>query len=178
MSAFTVTGKIQKFDLGLDKILQIQKDMDKGVVYVGLPGDSPMATVVTKRDSDGSIVESHESDTLTVATLGVIHELGLGVPSRPFMAKTWERRGEDTKKLIEAEAKLCLQGGRDVEGALKEIGVFYENAVKESFTAESFEPLADSTIARKGSSVPLIDTGTMRQSITSRVDMSGERKSE
>ena len=40
----------------------------------------------------------------------------------------------------------------------------------EAADAISSPPLAPATIARKGSDKPLVDTGLMRNSITSRVD--------
>ena len=52
---------------------------------------------------------------------------------------------------------------------LSKLGVSYEGEMKKTFLVGQFIPNKPATIKRKGSSRPLIDTGHLRQSITSKV---------
>lgn len=51
------------------------------------------------------------------------------------------------------------------EQSLKQIGVFGVGLVQEKIESGSYEPNAPSTIRKKKSDKPLIDTGKMRQSV-------------
>ena len=48
---------------------------------------------------------------------------------------------------------------------MKSIGVFQKGLVQAEIVDGDFEPNAPSTIKKKGSDKPLIDTGKMRQSV-------------
>lgn len=48
---------------------------------------------------------------------------------------------------------------------MKEIGVFQKDMVQTTIEDGYFEPNSEATIRRKGSSHPLIDTGTMKNSV-------------
>jgi len=49
--------------------------------------------------------------------------------------------------------------------ALKELGIYQKDLVQQTITEGDFEPNAPSTIRKKRSDKPLIDTGRMRQSV-------------
>ena len=55
--------------------------------------------------------------------------------------------------------------GKTAEQVLKEIGVFQKDMVQTTIEDGYFEPNSEETIRRKGSSHPLIDTGTMKNSV-------------
>jgi hypothetical protein len=61
--------------------------------------------------------------------------------------------------------KAEILGGASAESILKKIGIFQKDLMQVEITEGGFEPNAASTVKRKGSSVPLIDTGRMRQSV-------------
>ena len=61
--------------------------------------------------------------------------------------------------------KADLLQGKSAEQVLKEIGIFQKDLIQEKITEGSFTPNAASTVRKKGSNKPLIDTGRMRQSV-------------
>ena len=69
--------------------------------------------------------------------------------------------------------KADLVKGVPAEQILKEIGIFQKDLIQEKITEGSYEPNAASTIRRKGSSKPLIDTGRMRQSVNYEIRKKG-----
>ena len=65
---------------------------------------------------------------------------------------------------VRPAAKVHYCGGT-AEQSLKQIGVFGVGLVQEKIESGSYEPNAPSTIRKKKSDKPLIDTGKMRQSV-------------
>lgn len=93
------------------------------------------------------------------------------VPPRPIIEPAIE--AEDNKKAITEELKKAaaaiLDGQTQLGRAkLKRAGLEAQNRVRAWFTdpRNKWAPNAPSTIARKGSARPLIDTGELRKSIT------------
>lgn len=64
---------------------------------------------------------------------------------------------------------LIILSGKDARGSLVKIGLQGEQALKNSITELQDPPNAPSTIRRKKSSNPLIDTGLMRASISHKI---------
>lgn len=58
-----------------------------------------------------------------------------------------------------------ISSGGTAEQALNKLGVAAKGLVQEEIVNGGFAPNAESTIAKKGSEQPLIDTGYMRQSV-------------
>ena len=69
-------------------------------------------------------------------------------------------------------AKLC-DGTTTAEKILREIAVFQKGLIQETIAEGDFEPNAPSTIRKKKSDKPLIDTGRMRQSVMTVIDKKG-----
>jgi len=98
-----------------------------------------------------------------------------GIPARPVIQPAIEDPENRVQILAELElaAKAAFEGKPEVvERQLKLAGTVAANAAKAWFTNSKnhWAPNAPSTIRRKGSSRPLIDTGALRQAITSIVD--------
>ena len=109
-----------------------------------------------------------------VAEIAAYNELGSSdTPPRPFMKQSFERHESELQKACDAANKTLANGGT-AESALDKIGVFCKGLVQQEIVDGGFEPNAESTIARKGSSRPLIDTGLMRQSVNYVVKKRGE----
>ena len=106
-----------------------------------------------------------------------IHSKGssmFAVPPRPII----EPAIEANKKVIEAELKLAaaaaLSGDKAAtERHLRLAGMTAQNVVRAWFTdsRNHWPPNAPSTIKRKGSDKPLIDTGQLRKAMTYVVEM-------
>lgn len=85
-------------------------------------------------------------------------------PARPFMKQSFENHEDELQKACDRVNQTLNKGGT-AEAGLKELGVFVKGLVQEEIVDGGFEPNAPSTIKKKGSEQPLIDTGTMRQSV-------------
>jgi hypothetical protein len=106
----------------------------------------------------------------SVALQMYIHEHGsfqMQVPARPIIEPAIEHAKEDLADLLKDAALVAMDGG-DAQDELKKTGIEAQNRVKEWFTSSEngWAPNAASTIKRKGSDKPLVDTEALRSSIT------------
>ena len=99
--------------------------------------------------------------------LAIVHEFGLGVPERSFLRSTFDMRKEQWLKFAHRVLRAAAHGRLDVTAALQLIGEKMKTDVKSRITAGAGipPPLAPATVAAKGSSRPLIDTGRLVASI-------------
>lgn len=144
------------------KLLEsIKAIANTGIVLVGIPAEE----------------DARSDSPIGNAAIGYIQERGSakqGIPARPFLEPGVAKVSEKCAEII----------GKGVATALTEMnisaftvaqnkaGLTAQNSVKATITAgEGFAPLSDSTLAarkRRGVSrtKPLIDTGSLRSSIT------------
>lgn len=109
--------------------------------------------------------DAKEDDGTDVCDVAAWNELGTEhMPSRPFLRKSIDENEEKIVNFMKSQKGNMLNGA-SAEQVLKEIGIFQKDLVQEKITNGSFEPNKESTIRKKGSSKPLIDTGRMRQSV-------------
>ena len=119
----------------------------------------------------GNVVNDEGVDLLDVA---MFNELGTSTsPSRPFMAKSVDENADKINSFLKQQLVLLAQGKTTAEGILKAIGVFQKGLIQEKIQSGDFEPNAPSTIKKKGSDHPLIDTGVMRQSVNFAITQKG-----
>jgi len=106
-----------------------------------------------------------EEDGTDVCDVAMWNELGtVNMPSRPFLRKSVDENEEKINSFLKSTKGKILKGV-SAEQILKEIGIFQKDLIQEKITEGSYTPNAESTIRKKGSSKPLIDTGKMRQSV-------------
>lgn len=114
--------------------------------------------------------EIHEGDPLadpvTVLEVATANEFGIGVPERSFI-RAWVDQNET---LIRRKVKELL--GWVVKGKITEpqamnyLGLWAQGEIQKRISAGIDPPNSPATVARKGSSTPLINTGQLRASIT------------
>lgn len=92
------------------------------------------------------------------------------VPERPFLRNAMRDNRAKYNSGAETAAKAILHGQYDMRAALTKLGIMAQGDIQSEITALSSPPNSPVTIARKGSSNPLIDTGQMRQSVTWAID--------
>ena len=110
----------------------------------------------------GEVTEENGADLVDVAAF---NEFGTSdIPERPFMRQSWENHEPELKQICQQANNVIAQGGT-AEAACKMIGVAGVGIIQEEIGEGSFAPNAPSTIRKKGSDHPLIDTGRMRQSV-------------
>lgn len=119
----------------------------------------------------------HSGDGLTNAQLASIHEYGLGtVLARPFIGPPFRQHRAEYFKILSDAYKRALKAGKpkDVERVLALLGQKMAADIKMYVKNGVAPPNTDETIARKGSSKPLVDTGEMLNSVTYKVMGTGE----
>lgn len=112
---------------------------------------------------------------LSNAELAAIHEFGApaaGIPARSFLRATFEQQADEYRAILARLAEALLKDTITLDRALDLLGTWGAGAVKATITQGRVVPrLQDSaagrrTIARKGSSQTLVDTGQLVNSIT------------
>jgi hypothetical protein len=110
-----------------------------------------------------------ETDGTSTAMVAAVNEFGSAdgrIPERSFLRGGILGSLPDLISLNAANIQKIARGGFTVLTALNRLGSFAAGKVKAYIVAHDFVPNAPSTIARKKSDRPLVDTGSLRQSIT------------
>lgn len=126
------------------------------MVKVGLPDDPHL-------DADG------KPTGLTLGETARINEFGTEdgvIPERPAWRLGLAHGQKEFNRLNELNLHLVAMGRKPLERALGELGAMGAARVKTEIRDGDFAPNAPSTVAKKGSSHPLIDTGQEKQSVT------------
>lgn len=101
------------------------------------------------------------ADLLDIA---IINEFGTEhIPARPALRDFVEKNGQVLDQAMDRAAAAVQEGRITVDAALDQLGAFTEKHQKAHFQQSKkwAEPNAPSTIAKKGSNVPLIDHGLL-----------------
>lgn len=109
-----------------------------------------------------------------MAQIAAFNELGTSdIPARPFLRKTMEDSEDDIRAFCEERVQGIVEGGT-AEDALKQLGVYGKSLIQAKIKDGTWKPNAPSTIKKKKSDKPLIDTGRMRQSVNYVIKEKGE----
>jgi hypothetical protein len=112
---------------------------------------------------------AHADANMSLSDLGHAMEsgsVGANRPPRPFLLPSVKLNKAKYIKLLGKVAVDVVAGKNKAITVYRLVGNVASNDVKQYIASGSFAPLSPVTIARKGSSKPLIDTGQLRQSIT------------
>ena len=143
-------------DNGADALLARMSRLNKSpmVSDVGVIGDAAGAP--------------HGDGETTTGDVALFHELGLGNPRRSWLIDTINQHEELIAQTLSEYDKRIVAGTLDEKTALDRFGLMLVGLIQERIAAGIDPPNAESTVALKGSSTPLIDTGQFRSSITNR----------
>lgn len=137
----------------VDSLLQTIDDLSNFSIKVGILGDGT----------------THGEDEETVLTIAITHEFGLavkGIPERSFIRAGFDyyrsRIEDNAVELLEQ----VIYGGLPALTFFDGLGQIMVGFIQTYLTDLDYPPNSPTTIARKGSSNPLIDTGQLRDSIT------------
>ena len=109
--------------------------------------------------------EKTYEDGTDLVDVAAYNEYGTSdTPARPFMKQSFENHEDELQKACDRVNQTLSNGGK-AETALNQLGTFAKGLIQDEIVSGGFEPNAPSTIKKKGSSQPLIDTGYMRQSV-------------
>lgn len=120
--------------------------------------------------SKGGSAKQEGSD-LSLVEIAAAHEFGTGdghIPERSFLRSTfYVRVASELRHVIANLCTAVIQRGVDPRAAIGQLGAWGAAQVKNTITQTDIPPpLAASTVARKGSSKPLVDTGQLLNAIT------------
>lgn len=148
----------------LKKTLELIRSSNGGaVVNVGFVGDKAHL--------------AHAGTGLTNNEIGMVHEFGspaAGIPERSFLRSTFDEQRPAYKELARKLCKAVIERKMTVVDALKILGLKAESDVRAKIRSHIPPPNSPATIAAKGSSTPLIDTGQMIGAISSQVVIKGQ----
>lgn len=108
-------------------------------------------------------------DGMTVIQVGASHEYGAGVPRRSFLRVPFRIKEKEMQAAIVKQFRLAFESGQSLQRSMGLIGTQAVNYVKGAFTSRGYgtwPDISEETKDLKGSSQVLIDTGTLRNSIT------------
>jgi hypothetical protein len=133
---------------GVRRLIARAKHVD---IKIGVQGSD------AKRDHGG----------VSIADIAAIHEFGLGNnPERSWLRAWHDENAEVAREKLRKGYRKVLTGEINVETLGTAFGIWAVSSIQERIAAGIAPGLEAETIARKGSSVPLIDTGLFRSSIT------------
>lgn len=93
------------------------------------------------------------------------NELGTAnSPSRPFMRDSVDKHIPAINHMLAAQKDALLEGAT-AKDILNTIGLFQQDLIQTEIEQGDFVANAPATIKRKGSDKPLVDTGTMKNSV-------------
>lgn len=105
----------------------------------------------------------------TVTEYAIYNEFGTSrMPARPFMGTTADKYGPQVVKLVDQLVGSIVEGKSDIERVLSVMGEWYQMKMQQTIrdAKQWAVPNSPETIAMKGSSSPLIDTGRMLGSVS------------
>ncbi|QJD54315.1 hypothetical protein [Aminobacter phage Erebus] len=92
------------------------------------------------------------------------------IPERPFMRNAMRNNRSKYKSAMAKAAKGILLGDTAMSTVLNKLGALAQGDIQSEITAMRSPPNSPITIALKGSSNPLIDTGAMRAAVTWKIE--------
>jgi len=108
---------------------------------------------------------------LTVLDVATIHEFGLGHnPERSFVRDFADEKRDEVKAAEKKIARAVTKGSQNLEDGLERFGLWIVSEMQARIRAGIAPPNDPVTIARKGSSTPLINFGQLVGSITHKVE--------
>ena len=150
-------------DMGLENILKEVEKLKSMCIKVGVTED------VGSQTAEGGATLAQIASWNELGVLGPpMSQNGGGkwfIPPRPFIRGFADNKREQIAKTLEKLGGLVTGGKLKAETAIARLGEYGQSGIKSYIRNGAFTPNADSTIAKKGSSKPLIDNGTLRNSI-------------
>ena len=155
------TEKITDFG----KYLQNMMAQLKGKPYVKT-GFPPNKFNTPHKQKKGSHVP------ISVGEVAVAMNFGTStIPARPFLTGTAEATKTQMRAFMKREIQKIAKGESAPAESLSRIGAYQVGLIQKTISSNMPPPNSPATIARKGSSTTLIDSGQMRQTVTYEVTL-------
>ena len=92
------------------------------------------------------------------------------IPERPFMRNAMRNNSKKYIEAMRSSAAKLIEGKTTLRTVMQKLGIVASGDIQKEITTLTTPANSPVTIALKGSSKPLIDTGEMRASVTFKVD--------
>ena len=134
---------------GANATIKVAKDLDGLIIGVGIHSEA-----------GGEILQNAER-----------HEFGLGVPARPFVSTFADQNQADVVARMKAACEAALKSRQPAAPMLDALAQRVAGDLQGALAGNGLglQENAPATIAKKGSSVPLIDHGVLRSSISGKL---------
>jgi hypothetical protein len=152
-----MSARVTVKDHGLAKLRADLEDLRRLTIRAGIQG------------ADAS--SRHPRGDLSVGEVAALMEYGSDdgrIPARPFLRHTSESTATKMREALRGAVSDVVDGRAETADALAKVGADLRDEIRETIerASEWAVPLAASTIARKGHDRPLVDTGTMLDSVS------------
>lgn len=140
-------------------------DSAKGLTEKGVVAGFPKGRLNTPHYENGE----------SIIDVAIKNNYGMGVPRRDFMtpsSKKWMKFFSESLDIVRRD---MLDNKLDSDKFLKAMGQKGSDIISKEIIALDTPPNAPSTIAKKGSSNPLVDTGAMSRSTTWQIRRADKR---
>lgn len=127
----------------------------------------PKPNSITMKNPSGTPRKFYKSEAKPIAQVAIHNEFGVperNIPPRPFMKRAVDGNIRKWKKMIRDELPQMKKMDLRIM-AIRLAGVVKKD-IQRSINELMFPPNAPSTVKRKGFNNPLVDTGTMRDTVT------------
>ena len=166
-------SKLIDKDQGYNRILKDLASLGQPSITVGIHSE------------DNKPYQRGQGAAVTTAQIGTFHEFGTldrfedsspagdgrsGVPQRSFLRSTVDENRAKYADLISRGVAKVIDGSMTMPRALGLVGARAAADVQEKISKGIDPALTQQTIARKGSSKPLVDTGQLRQAIDWKIE--------
>lgn len=135
-----------------------------------------IADMQTKRAAVGFFDTAHYTDGTPVAYVATIQEFGHGaIPPRSFMRSTIAEQQAAWQATLAQGSKRVMADKLTVEQMLEAFGMMAAGQIKEKIASIMAPGLSDATLSSRlrrnnTSTKPLVDTGTLISSVSSKVE--------
>lgn len=137
-----------------DRLARVLRNSRDAAVEVGVRGDGK------QRSGEGP----------SNVAIGTIHEFGIGTsPKRSWLRETVDSKQRSYRRLLQRLGGEVVELKMDLDDAMNLVGLQVAKDMRTRIRNKIPPPNADATIARKGSTTPLIDTSQFIRSITHKV---------
>lgn len=130
-------------------------------------GTGYVVTVGIQEEDEGASYEGG----MTLGEVAEANEFGTDrIPARPFLSSWADEREASALKEMSADVRSAIKAGTSPAARLDARAQRFAGEVQSRIAGGIPPPNAESTVERKGSSTPLVDTGQLRSAIRGKVE--------
>ena len=160
-----------KDDNNIPQAISSLNDLNGSNLRAGVLDSDSKEHMIAHVQEYGATIKPKNGDYLTIPMRdGTFRKLkSVTIPARPFIAQTVLKHSDEWGNQVGDMTKMALSG-KDVSTLKKNLANRMALDIKTTMATGNFQANAPLTIANKGGSRPLIDTGKLQGSIRGEVE--------